>query len=56
MADSVQCAPYASEDTACVEYGPQREVNVAGAVRQTCGRMGPDQAPDEQQHSVHVEE
>jgi len=53
MADNVQCAPYASGDTACIRYGPQLEANVAGAIHQRCGRVGPDQAPGEQQHSVH---
>ena len=54
MADNVQCAPYAPGDTTCTVYGPQLKASVAGAVRQRCGRVGPDQAPGEQQHSVHV--
>jgi len=55
MADNVHCAQYASGDTACIRYGPQLEANVAGAIHQRCGRLDPDQAPDEEQHSVHVE-
>jgi len=54
MADNVQCASYASGDTACVGYGPQLEANVAAAIHQRYGCVGPDQAPGEQQHSVHV--
>jgi len=33
MVDNVQCAPYASGDTACTGYGPQPEANVAGAIK-----------------------
>jgi len=55
MADNVQCAPYASGDTVCTGYGHRPEANVAGAIYQRCGHVGPDQAPDEQQHSVHFE-
>jgi len=50
----MQCAPYASGDTACTGYEPQPKTNVAGAILQRCGRVDPDQAPGEQQHSVHV--
>jgi len=51
----MQWAPYASGDTACTGYGPQSEANVACAILQRFGCVGPDQAPGEQQHSVHVE-
>ena len=54
MTDNVQCVPYASGDTAYTVYGPQLEASLAGAVHQRYGRVGPDQAPGEQQHSVHV--
>jgi len=54
MADNVQCAPYAPRGTACIGYRPQLEANVAGAIHQRCGRVGPDLALGEQQYSVHI--
>jgi len=38
-----------------IGYWPLPDADVAGAIHQRCGRVGPDQAPGEQQHSVHIE-